>query len=89
MKLGIIAMLNVCTCYRNGRIPQNSDLMYTCMYIKLTVVQNFQHYIKIQGQSSVLRVHDMLIRPLPVTPAQLMTPGIGRNASFALGDFHC
>ena len=29
-----------------------------------------------------------IIRPLPVTPAQLMTPGIGRNASCALGDFH-
>ena len=26
--------------------------------------------------------------PLPVTPAQLMKPGIGRNASYALGDFH-
>ena len=24
---------------------------------------------------------------LPVTPAQLMTPGIGRNASCAVGDF--
>ena len=29
-----------------------------------------------------------VIRSLPVTPAQLMTPGISRNASCALGDFH-
>ena len=31
--------------------------------------------------------HDA-IRPLPVTPVQLMKPGIGRNASCALGDIH-
>ena len=29
-----------------------------------------------------------VIRPLLVTQAQLMTPGIGRNASCALGDLH-
>ena len=29
-----------------------------------------------------------VIRPLPVTSVQLMTPGIGRNASCALGDFY-
>ena len=43
-------------------------------------------YIYMYVHHRVCTVH--VIHPLPVAPAQLMTPGIGRNASCALGDFH-
>ena len=35
-----------------------------------------------------LYLHDIVHVHVHVTPAQLMTPGIGRNTSCALGDFH-
>ena len=38
---------------------------------------------------TVISVTCVIIFPLPVTPAQLMKPGIGRNTFCTLGDFHC
>ena len=41
-----------------------------------------------EERANRLRWSVLLLYMFLVTPAQLMTPGIGRNASCALGDFH-
>ena len=60
--------------------------MYVYMYIIHVHVQMYVMYIvhNITGFACAWHV----ICPLPVTPAQLMMPDIGRNASCASGDFH-
>ena len=70
------------------------------MYMCVVVVQGSQ-YVHVEDeyyqkatefQETLLRpvISDMgeVIRPLPVSPAQLMKPGIAKNTSCALGHFH-
>ena len=69
-------------------ISADATCTCTCIYtIMCSTLNMYKVYIHVHCTCTCVRM-TYVIRPLPVTPAQLMTPGIGRNASCTLGDFH-